>query len=213
MKGIAKIFGVILLLAILIVPQNVFAEKNDWKDKSYNFRGIRSVVLLDVRSDVGDRGRMFEQKIQSTYYENARKRLKGEIITEEQARRRGAYDSRDYYNLADLYIRCYIRDWSDDYYVVPERTVWETKTMHRRVRDRYGDWIDESYDTTVPVTYPPYRVDVSKIAVSFEVYDARTGNLVFGRDDIRDRNDADAQDGMYGRICNSFFEDFAKIIK
>ncbi|MBO4400446.1 MAG: hypothetical protein J5809_01205 [Selenomonadaceae bacterium] len=212
MNGIRKIFGVMFLLACLILPQSVSAEKSDWKDSSYNFRGIRSIVLTDVESRVDRGSNLFYQKLQSTYVDNARKRLKCEVLTEEQARRISG-NSRNFADVADLYIECNIKDWSDDYYIVPERTVWEKKKMHRKVRDRYGYWEDEEYETTVPVTYPPYRVDVSKIAVSFEVYDTRTGRMVFGREDVRDRNDANAQDGMYGRICNSFFQDFAKVIK
>ncbi len=209
MNGIRKIFGVMFLLACLILPAGVSAEKSDWKDSAYNFRGIRRVVLMDVSSNVGRGSNLFYQKLQSTYVDNARKRLKCEVFTEEQARRVSGNPA----DVGDLYIECRIKDWSDDYYIVPERTVWEKKKMHRRVRDRYGYLEDEEYETTVPVTYPPYRVDVSKIAVSFEVYDARTGRMVFGREDVRDRKDADAQDGMYGRICNSFFEDFAKVIR
>ena len=209
MNSIRKIFGVMFLLACLIIPAGVSAEKSDWKDSSYNFRGIRRVVLMNVSARANGGGNLFYQKLQSTYVDNARKRLKCEVLTEDQARR----ISGDIASVADLYIECNIKDWSDDYYIVPERTVWEKKKMHRKVRDRYGYWEDEEYETTVPVTYPPYRVDVSKIAVSFEVYDARTGRMVFGREDVRDRNDANAQDGMYGRICNSFFQDFAKVIK
>ena len=106
-----------------------------------------------------------------------------------------------------------IKDWSDDFYIVPERTVWENKKMYRTVRNRDGNRYEEEYYVTVPVTYPPYRVDVSKIAVEFKVYDALTGQMVFGREDVRDREDRRAQDGMYGRICNSFFQDFRKLIK
>ncbi len=212
MNSVKKIFGVIFMLACLILPQNVSAEKKDWQDKSYNFHGIRRVVLMDVAGNANLGGsNIARQKIHSTYLDNAQKRLKAQIYTEAQARQMTA--AQNFSDIADLYIACKINDWSDDYYIVPERTVWEKKTMHRKVRDRYGYWVDESYETTVPVTYPPYRVDVSKIAVAFEVYDTHTGALIFGREDIRDRNDANAQDAMFGRICNSFFQDFAKIIK
>lgn len=215
MYSIKKIFGVMFLLALLILPQNVSAEKTDFKDNYYNFRNVRSVVLLDVSSNIDfrNRGNLFVQKLRNTYQDNAR-RLKCNILTEDQASRMaGSSDPRDFAGIADLYIQCSIKDWSDDYYIVPERTVWEQKKMYRTRRDRDGNRYDDSYYVTVPVTYPPYRVDVSKIAVTFEVYDTRTGNLVFGREDVRDRNDKSAQDGMYGRICNSFFQDFAKLIK
>lgn len=211
--NLKKILGVMFLLVFLILPQNVSAEKLDWKDSSYNFRGVRRVVLMDLSSEMDLRrmGNIFVQKMRSTYY-NSGQKLKCSILTEEEAVRM-AGNSRDFYSVADLYIQCNIKEWSSDFYIVPERTTWESKKMYRNVRDRYGNWIEESYYVTVPVTHPPYRVDVSKIAVSFEVYDTRTGKMVFGREDVREREDKDAQDGMYGRICNSFFQDLGKLIK
>ena len=215
MYSIKKIFGVMFLLACLILPQNVSAEKRDSKDSYYNFRGVRTVVLMDISSNIDfrNRGNIFIQKLKSTYYDNARNRLKCNIITEEEARQMLGGNLRDLSSIADLYIQCDIKDWSDDYYIVPERTTWEEKKMYRTVRDRNGNKYEEAYYVTVPVTHPPYRVDVSKIAVTFEAYDTRTDNMVFGRDDVRDRNDKTAQDGMYGRICNSFFQDLGKLIK
>lgn len=215
MYSIKKIFGVMFLLACLILPQTASAEKTDYKDNSFNFRGIRRIVLLNVSSNIDFRreGNIFVQKLRSTYYENARK-MKVDIITEEQARQMtGSSNPRDFYTIADAYIQCNIKDWSDDYYIVPERTVWEQKRMYRAAYDSYGHRYEEEYYVTVPVTYPPYRVDVSKIAVAFEVYDTRSGRIIFGREDVRDRNDKSAQDGMYGRICNSFFQDFRKLLK
>ena len=37
--------------------------------------------------------------------------------------------------------------------------------------------------------------------------------MIFARKDVRDREDFQAQKGMFGRICNSFFEDFGKKIR
>ena len=214
MLSIKKIFGVMFLLACLILPQTVSAEKTDFKDKYYNFHSVRRVVLMNISSNINfhNRGNMFIQKLRSTYYDNSRK-LKCDVITENEANQIPGYNARDLSSIADLYIQCEIKDWSDDYYIVPERTVWEEKKMYRTVRDRNGNKYEEAYYVTVPVTYPPRRVDISKVAVTFEVYDARTGNLVFGREDVRDREDKNAQDGMYGRICNSFFQDLGKLIK
>lgn len=212
MCSVKKILGIMFLLACIILPQTVSAEKTDYRDKNFNFRNVRRVVLLNVSSNINfsDRGSIFLQRLRNTYFDNAKK-LKCQVLTEEEARRLAG--SSDFSGIADLYIQCDIRDWSDDYYIVPERTSWEEKKMYRTVRDRDGRRYEESYYQTVPVTYPPYRVDVSKVAVNFEVYDTRTGKMVFGREDVRDRNDKTAQDGMYGRICNSFFEDLGKLIK
>ncbi|MBQ7453867.1 MAG: hypothetical protein IJS69_02265, partial [Selenomonadaceae bacterium] len=65
----------------------------------------------------------------------------------------------------------------------------------------------------VPVTYPPRRVDVSSIQMTLQMFEARNGSLIFARKDVRDREDYQAQKGMFGRITNSFFEDVGKKIR
>ena len=83
MYRLKNFLGAIFLLAALIIPQNVFAEKTDWKDSDFNFRNVRRVVLLDVDSDFPE-SNILEHKIYSVYLDNARK-MKCEIMTEEQA--------------------------------------------------------------------------------------------------------------------------------
>ena len=200
-----RVFGIIFLLVIFLTSQNVFAEKNDYIDKSYNFKTVRKVALLNVSSSVNfsNKGNVFKQKLLSDYIDKSKK-LKCEVIT--------VNDSKNLEG-ADLFVKCNITNWQDSYYIVPEHTTWETKYKTRRIKNNHGEWIEERYSVTVPVTYPPRRVDVSDIAVTFEVYDTKTGKMVFGRDDVRRREDEQAQQGMYGRICNSFFEDLGKKIK
>ena len=195
-----KFFGVMMLLCLFLIPQIVSAEKTDFDDKSFNFKAVRKIVVRDLTAEValGGVGAIQQQKLLSTYQENAKKLKKAEVVTEGDG---------------DLIIECKIIKWKDDYYIVPERTVWEDKRKTRRIRDYEGNWIEETYYVTVPVTYPPYRVDTSDLIVNFEVYDAKTGKMVFGREDNRTRNDAQAQIGMFGRMCNSFFNDFNKKLK
>ncbi len=221
MNGLKKIFGVIMLLTILIFPQIVSAEKTDWADRNYNFRRIRTVVILDLDSDANLRyvSRAVQMRLDSDYFDKSKK-LKCEVLTEMQARQiLGMMNAprnelkRNLSSIADAWVEGNIKTWEDDYYIVPARTVWEDKKMTRRIRDRWGDWIEETYYESVPVTYPPYRVDTSTIISVFEVYDAATGRPIFVREDNRDRDDKDAQKDMFGRMCNSFYEDFNKKIK
>ena len=221
MNSFKKIFSALLLLTVLILPQIVSAEKTDWRDDYYNFRKIRTVVVLNLRNDadLSYVGRAVQMKVDSDYFNNSKK-LKCQVLTEEQARRMLGMMNASYGELkrnlsavADVWIEGNIKTWRDDFYIVPARTVWEDRRRTRRVRNRWGDWIEETYYESVPVTYPPYRVDTSTIISVFEVHDAATGKLIFVREDNRDRNDRDAQKDMFGRMCNSFYEDFAKRIK
>jgi hypothetical protein len=49
--------------------------------------------------------------------------------------------------------------------------------------------------------------------MTMQVCEARNGEAVFARKDVRDRQDYQAQKGMFGRITNSFFEDVGKKIR
>ena len=232
---IKKIFGALLLLAILTLPQNVFAEKTDYTDRSYYFRNIRAVIVLDATVspgvDVG--GTIAVLNIQEKFRDDAFKKLNCRIYTEAQARQLLSAQvgmnlealamsnpmqarqivQQNAYQIADAWIFANVDAWGNTTYIEPERTVWESRRETRRYYDRWGQLREESYNIQVPVTYPPRRVDISTVQVSLQVYDARTGAMVFARKDVRDREDYSAQSGMFGRISNSFYEDLAKKIR
>lgn len=231
---IKKILGAILLLAILTLPQNVFAEKTDWTDRNFYFRNIRAVIVFDSTvspgQDVG--GFISLRNMQDTFVQNSRK-LPCRVYTEEEARHMIGGNlgmnldiinasnpmqarqiiMQNAYKMADAWVIGNVDVWGNSTYIEPERTVWETRQERRRVYDRYGRAYDETYTIQVPVTYPPQRVDVSSVQMTLQVFDARSGQIVFARRDVRDRMDYEAQRGMFGRICNSFFEDLAKKIR
>ena len=199
-------------MACVILPQTVSAAKKDWQENSYNFSNVRRIFLMKPTSNadllIGNSDLI--NRLYSVYQENA-KYSKCEIVTENQTNQ--SNDLKNFSQVADLVIKCNIKEWSENSKVVPERTTWEQKEMSRRVRDSDGDWTEETYEVTVPVVQPPYRVEVSKIEVLFEVYDTKTGNLVFTRRDVRDREEKNSQDGMFRRLCYQFFQDLGKIIK
>lgn len=216
MKVLMKIF---LCALMILIPQIVSAEKTDWQDNSFNFKAVKRIVLFNVTSavDLNSYGGAVQYKIQGDYIDKAKK-SRCMIITEEQAKQMLGVTGRDAIkqnisSIADAWVECKIKNWKDSYYVIPARTVWEDKKMTRKHRNSDGSTWEETYYITVPVTYPPRRVDVSDITVTFEVFSAITRNPIFVRDDVRSREDAQAQKNMFGRMCNSFFEDFGKKVK
>ena len=230
---IRKIFGVMMLLAILTLPQNVSATKDDWYDKNFYFRNVRSVIVFDVTVSPGVDygGTIAMRNMQDTFLDSARK-LKCTIITEAQAYRTLGYQlgmnleniaysnpmharqivMQNAYRIADAWVIGNVDTIANNFYIEPERTVWESRKETHYYRDRYGNRREETHYVQVPVTYPPRRVDVSTIEMTMQMYEARRGEAVFARKDSRDRNDFQAQKGMFGRMCNSFFEDLGKKI-
>ena len=226
-----KFFGAIIALAIIALPLNANAEKTDWSDRNFNFRIIRTVIVLDATMSPGlDYGGMVDlRNLQETFINNSRK-LKCRVITEAEARQALSYQlgmnlNRMSYEqarhviienadqIADAWILANVDTWVNNTYMTPERTVWEERRETHYYRDRWGNRQEEVRYVQVPVHYPPRRVDVSTIQMTLQVYDARGGRLVFARKDVRDREDYQAQKGMFGRITNSFFEDVGKKIR
>lgn len=229
---IKKFFGVILLLAMMSLPQVVSAEKTDWFDRNFYFRSIRTVIVFDLTASpgIGYGDPVTMHNLQDTYFQNARKNLRCNVITEAEARREIGYqlgmdlESLAYrdpqrarrivednaYRIADAGAFANVDVWANNSYVKPGYTVWEQKKETRTYRDRHGNRQEETYYVQVPVTYPPRRVDVSTIQVTLRVYEARNKSPIFERKDVRDREDYQDQKSMFGRICKSFFEDFGK---
>ena len=231
---IKKIFGTLLLLAVLALPQTVFAEKTDWTDRNFYFRNVRAVIVFDATVspgvDVG--GTIGVLNIQDRFRQDAGK-LPCQIIYEAQARQIIGgqlgmnLDALSISNpmqarlivmqnanrIADAWVLANVDTWGNQTYIEPERTVWETRRETRTYYDRWGQRHEESYNVQVPVTYPPRRVDISTVQVTLQAFESRTGQMIFARKDVRDREDYSAQVGMFGRISNSFFEDFGKKIR
>ena len=233
-KGIwhRAVFALLLGVWLALLPQAASAEKTDWKDSSYDFSRVKRVLVYDVDLSVPDfSSNLKAHKYQSDFPEYAKK-MGCEILTEEQARRRislaigvdldglantdpdkaNQLFTENLSTVADAWVKSRVLKWENSYYIKPAHTEWEQQRVDRSYRDRNGNWVNDYYYVTVPVTYPPQRVDVSTLNMSFEVYDAKTGKMIFGREDDRDREDYDAQDGMYERICKSFFSDFGNKI-
>ena len=211
---------------MMSLPQIVSAEKTDWFNRNFYFRNIRSVIVFDVtpNQNFGRVDTILLRNLQDVYIQNAQKNLRCNVITEAQAQRMLNVESLAYsnplqarhvimqnaYQIADAWVVANVDTWDDNSYVKPGYTVWEQRRETRTYYDRHGNRREETYYIQVPVTYPPRRVDVSTIQMTLQVYEAQHGEMIFARKDVRDREDFQAQKGMFGRICNSFFEDFGK---
>lgn len=229
-----RFIGAATVCALLLLPAAASAEKNDWSDGNYNFAAVKRAVVMNVALSDGIAidSRIVQEKMRDEYEKNSQ-RLKCEILTEDQARRRvsanigidldalgksdpqkaDALFKENMKTVADIWVSGVVREWKNDFYIAPERTVWESKPQRRTVKDSNGNRREETYYITVPVTYPAHRVDFSRVNVSFEACDAKTGKMICGRDDNRDRDGANSQNGMFGRICKSFFDDLGKKIR
>ena len=204
MKNLFKIcFAVFFAFAFTLSVAN--AEKTNWEDKTYDFKRAQKVVVYNFtnRDTAEFNDDIMLQVIKDEFWKQA-KNFHNYTVIEGQ----GAPDTGKPLEGADLYIVTDLVNWHDDSYTRPGYTSWETRHEKRRVHRSDGSSYDEDYSYSVPVHHPPTTVYTSSVRVKFNVFDAKTGKRVYARDDNRDRDDKHAQQGMFGRIVHSFFEDF-----
>ena len=115
--------------------------------------------------------------------------------------------------VADVFIDGHVQNWTNDSYIREAYTEWQQKPYTRTVKDKDGKTREETYYVSVPVYHPATRVWYSELQAAFEVRDAASGQSVMLREDTRDRDGSGEHDGMFERICKSFFGDLAKKIK
>ena len=204
---------IILLLCILFLPAlSVSAEKTNWVDKDYDFHKIQKALIYDVvLTDTAEMDNdLLEQVLREDYLKNAM-RPKYKVIRPDKA----AVLSPDNPNeAADVYIKAELLKWHDDSYIKEAYTSWETRHAKRTKKLPNGSKVEEDYSYTVPVHHPARTIYTSTVRLRFEVFDSKTNKRIMARDELRLRDDSHhGQQGIFGRISKSFFDDLGKQIR
>ena len=210
MKWWRSLIAVCCLVVAFAVP--VSAEKVDWADKSYDFTKVQRALVYELAfaEDSGLDNDLMEQVLQEDYQKNAA-RPPYKVIDPAKAQ---VLSPEDPHLAADVYITAELVKWEDGSYVKPGYTSYETRTSKRKKHHSDGSVTEESYDITVPVYHPEETVYTSTVRLRFEVYDSRTGKRVMARDELRERDASrHGQQGIFGRISKSFFDDLGKKLK
>lgn len=231
--SLGKSFRIVLMACLLLMAmmQAVSAEKVEYKDKNYNFKAIKNVLLYDMDfSDTNIEG-VRERSLSGMYEEKAMQE-KIPVITPEAVIRKMSLaqgqdleilaqkDSEAFNDIfdknlkdyADVYIDAKVLQYETKSIYHPEYTTWETKTVNKNVRDSKGNWVKVEDEIVVPVVHPAYYSSVVYEKIEFHVHDAVTGEEIYSRQEWRDRDNDDGVN-MFGRICSAFFKDFHKMIK
>ncbi len=220
-------------LCCLCLSGAVHAEKRDWADSAYDFSRVRRVLLFDLDTAKMPDSTIDRRQAEDIFKRFAKDKVGGRLLSLEEAarlldpeidanvtallssdREKAAALIREHaQRVADVWIDGHVQTWTNDSYIREAYTEWEQKAYTRTVRDKDGKTHEETYYVTVPVYHPATRIWYSEIQATFEVRDAASGQSVMIREDARNRDGSDQHDGMFERICKSFFGDLAKKIK
>ncbi len=221
-----------LVLCLMMYCTAAMAEKTDYKDRTYNFKNIKSLMLCDMDfSKVNINNSIMEKNLQSVYEQKAADSKLNMLTGKQVLRKISLSTGQDMDLLAekdeDAYGKLYWDHLPEyvDAYVVGEvvkynprsvyhadYTTWETRTEHVRIKDSNGYWQTVEVSHEEPVYHPAYYTTEFDVIVDFHVYDSKTDQEIFCRRDSRSREDDEGKD-MYARICGSFFSDFGKLTR
>ena len=203
------LIGGMLFLLFLLCPLTTQAEKVDWVEKSYDFTKVKQAIIYDI--DVVDTEEMESGLSEKVVLEEY---LKTAARPPYKVRRPDNDSILHPLSSADIYVKAELLKWHNDSYIREAYTSWETVRRTRKVKRSDGSWTDEEYYDTVPIYHPAETVYTSTVRVKFDVYDTKTDKLIMSRDELRERKDSrHGQQGIFGRISKSFFDDLGKKIK
>ncbi len=111
---------------------------------------------------------------------------------------------------ADVYLRPVIRIYEVTEELIPAHTEWRTRQIDRSWKDKDGNWHKDYQTITYPVHVPDMYIDHAYISCEFEMYDIKTGKLIAGSEDSRDRSGEDNPLDMYRRIVERFVKNLKK---
>ncbi len=208
-KWIAMLFA---LCIFVLGASPASAEKYDWQDETYHFDQVKRVWVEDiVLTDTAEfPSELLDKLLPEEYRKNA-SRLEDKLFTGKNTLSVKLDDPK---SLSDVYVTAELLKWHDGSYIKPAYTSWETRRSTRTVRRSDGSTYEEEYHTTVPVYHPEQLIYKSTVQIRFDVYDTKTGAKILTRDELRLRDDSrQEQQGIFGRICKSFFDDLRKKLK
>ncbi|MGP1585803.1 MAG: hypothetical protein ACTTH3_04720 [Schwartzia sp. (in: firmicutes)] len=220
-------------LFCLFLSGTARADKRDWADSAYDFSRVRRVLLFDLDTAKMPDSTIDRRLAEDIFKRFAKDKLGKRLLSLEEAarlldpeidanvtallasdREKAAALIREHaQRVADVFIDGHVQNWTNDSYIREAYTEWQQKAYTRTVKDKDGKTREETYYVSVPVYHPATRVWYSELQAAFEVRDAASGQSVMLREDTRDRDGSGEHDGMFERICKSFFGDLAKKIK
>ena len=211
---------------VVSVPLAVHAEKDDWSDSSYAFPKIQTVMVynLDTSEATSIKNDIVAKTLQDAYVTRAKKNG-SYVSTDPQiappasqptalpaadappvSSASSASPATPALPAADVYIKARLLQYRQDSSFVAAHTEWRSQWIDHVVYDRDGRPYTVSQEITVPEYVPDTYIPNTTVTLRFDVYDTKTGSVVFSREETRTRYSSDDTMGVYKRIVDAFFK-------
>jgi len=186
------------LLAFIFLLPIASAKPQDWTDRSYSFKSIQKVYVYDmdmagkVSSDIENRN------LQQIFHDRAAERLHAAHPVNSEL-------------IMDAYIKASVLTYQVTQRVIPAHQETRYRTEHIHYTEK-GQKRTLSYSVPYQVYVPEEVIPTSQVRLRFDVYDAKTNQAVFSRDDTRiDDYSTDLQ-RTYDKLVTAFYKELDKKI-
>lgn len=225
---VKKFFGALILAAMLIFPQVVHANQSDWFAPNFDFRSIKSVIILDatINPELDYGGMIGLRGLQNNFFKSCREQLKPfvQVFSEDEARvvigtKIGVNIERIYvedptqarllimsnaWRMADAYILGIVDSWGNKSYTAPSNVDYAKIIESRHYYDTRGNVRPDTVLVPVNEKYLPQDTDVPAIGMIFRAYFAQKEAVVFERYEMRVRKADESQIDLFKDMSASF---------
>lgn len=192
---------VTLLLTLLALPAE--AKPQDWTDDSYNFKGVQKVYIHDMDLTVAEKAGLSDinakNLLKNFKQRGAEKMKNAEIASSPET--------------AQVYVQARIVEYQINSWTIPEHYVTKFTTRERTYKDNKGKEYKETFKEPYQEFVPAETRSNSQVRLRIDVYDAKTNDVVFSRDDTRvDEYEVDLA-RTYDKLVTAFWTELNKKVK
>lgn len=191
----------IILLATLCIMVTSFgtaeASKDEWFDKSYNYKAVQTVYLEELDPN-GKTENIAQTKNLQEIFKDA-----GE---------KGKYQTTTVKERADIVVKPVLERYGITYVHYKAYTSWENKSITKTEKGKDGKTYQKTYTIPVEVHHPARDVETAAVKLTVHVYD-RNGEEIGIYSEERLHEESTNTKGVFGRISKAFFSSLNKKIK
>ena len=231
MKKLSLLFLIFTCVFTFALP-SAQAEKYDWSDKDYNFKGISTALVYDLDASQSELSSDLVERTLNDEYMKAAARPGYMLFTKDAARHRISQNSgqdidqlekaepekaaallkQELPKTVRIYIRTQLMAYEVNYVHVESQVTWESRNEEETYRDSDGHTYTANHWVQYPVVHPAHDEPAARVRLKFTAFDSQTGKEIFSREEQRVRSDSDDPKGVFRRICESYFNDLKRKI-
>ncbi|MCR5758051.1 MAG: hypothetical protein K6F95_09115 [Selenomonas sp.] len=186
------------LLAFILLLPIASAKPQDWTDKGYSFKSIQRVCIQDMDMAGKVNTDIERRNLQQLFQEKAAERLHAAQLVHSD------------HNM-DVYVKASVLNYRVTQRVIPAHQETRYRTEHIHYTEK-GQKRTLSYEVPYQVYVPEEIIHTSNVRLRFDVYDAKTNQAIFSRDDTRvDDYSTDLQ-RTYTKLVTAFYKELDKKI-